>query len=110
MQYLGIATEVVPSSRIYPSEGLKGQARILDICRREQAQIYVNLPGGRELYDAAAFAREGVALHFLQPEQPGISLRSGIGDGVVLSILDAMMHNPKNTLAEAVGLYELQAA
>jgi hypothetical protein len=27
----------------------------------------VNAPGGRELYDAEAFAREGVELRFLSP-------------------------------------------
>lgn len=47
-----------------------GQQRILEICRRLGAERYLNAPGGRELYDAAAFARAGVELAFLPPH-PG---------------------------------------
>lgn len=109
-RYLGLEPEIVPSSRIYPKQGLKGEARILDICRREQAAVYVNLPGGRELYDTVAFAREGIALSFLQPDLHVGQLRSGAADGTVLSILDSMMYNPKEALSAAVGRFELQAA
>lgn len=57
-----------------PSE-LRGQDRILEICRRIDATDYVNAPGGRNLYDASAFEAAGVSLHFLPPwEGPGFSL------------------------------------
>ncbi len=54
---LGITTTIIPSSRIYPKHDLKGQERILDICKREGATIYVNPPGGRELYDEKFFGK-----------------------------------------------------
>lgn len=99
---LDIATNIVPSSRIYPKQGLKGQDRILDICKREEAAIYVNPPGGRELYDEESFRQAGIELMFLQPELHKEHLRTGAKDGTVLSILDSMMHNPAAVLTDAV--------
>lgn len=107
---LGIATSVVPSSSIYPKNDLKGQDRILDICQREGASVYVNPPGGRELYDAEAFRQAGIELMFLQPDLHQNKLRTGATDGSVLSILDSMMHNPAEELADAVKRFELQGA
>lgn len=107
---LGIGTTIVPSSRIYPKNGLKGQDRILDICLREGASIYVNPPGGQEIYDAQVFQRADIELLFLQPDLHVGQLRTGANDGTVLSILDLMMHNPPNTLAAAIKQYDLQSA
>ncbi len=102
MAALGITTTIIPSSRIYPRHGLKGQDRILDICKCEDAAIYVNPPGGRDLYDKDIFGKAGIELMFLQPELHKERLRSGTHDGTVLSVLDAMMHNPISTLAGSV--------
>lgn len=52
------------SSLAIPSE-LHGQERILEIARRLGATRYVNAPGGRALYDPAAFDAAGVELRFL---------------------------------------------
>jgi hypothetical protein len=38
---------------------------VIDICRAVGATEYVNAPGGRELYDSAAFERAGIKLRFL---------------------------------------------
>ena len=107
---LGIDTTVVPSSSVYPKNGLKGQDRILDICQREEASVYVNPPGGRELYDADSFRQAGVELMFLQPDLHQNELRTGAIDGSVLSILDSMMHNPAEELVDAVKRFELKTA
>jgi hypothetical protein len=107
---LGIATTVIPSSSIYPRNGLKGQERILDICQREGASVYINPPGGSELYDAEAFRQAGIELMFLQPDLHQNELRTGTTDGSVLSILDSLMHNPAEKLADAVKRFELKAA
>lgn len=64
---LGLDTPVVRSSRLGLAEALRGQDRILAICRARGATAYVNAPGGRELYSPASFKREGVTLHFLDP-------------------------------------------
>ena len=107
---LAIKTTIIPSSRIYPKGDLKGADRILDICNREGASVYVNPPGGKELYDAAMFRDAGIELLFLQPDLHQDELRSGTNDGSVLSILDSMMHNSAEDLAGAVKRFELLRA
>jgi hypothetical protein len=59
------------SSLAIPPE-LHGQERILEILRRLGAKRYVNAPGGRALYDPAAFDAAGIELRFLS-EYPGPS-------------------------------------
>ena len=107
---LDLKTAIIPSSRIYPKGELKGAERILDICRREGAAVYVNPPGGKELYDAAMFHAAGIELQFLDPDLHRDELRSGASDGSVLSILDSMMHNSAEELAEAARHFGLTAA
>ena len=108
--FLGIATTIVPSSSIYPKNDLKGQSRILDICRREGATTYVNPPGGSEIYDAELFRRAGIELIFLQPDLHTGQLQSGADEGVVLSIIDHMLCNPREMLVDAVASFGLKAA
>lgn len=107
---LDLHTTIIPSSRIYPKGELKGAERILDICKREGAAVYVNPPGGKELYDAAMFRAAGIELQFLQPDLHQDELRSGASDGSVLSILDSMMHNSAEELAEAAKRFGLSKA
>lgn len=63
---LDVACPVVRSSTLALPADLKGQDRILAICARMGATDYVNSPGGRQLYEADAFAAAGVRLHFLR--------------------------------------------
>jgi hypothetical protein len=66
--YLGFATEFVMSSSCYENSDLRGCERVLDICCKEGASHYYNLPGGRELYDSALFASKGINLCFIEPK------------------------------------------
>ena len=68
---LGIACPMVRSSSLDIDPALRGQQRILSIARRLGAGRYLNAPGGRDLYDADAFSREGIALEFLEPATGG---------------------------------------
>ncbi len=92
--YLEIPTTLVTTSAVYRNEDLKGAARILDICRREGASIYVNASGGRELYDSAAFRAQGIALRFLESE-PFEYDQGTPHFHPSLSIVDALMCNPR---------------
>jgi hypothetical protein len=65
-EYLGIKTLIVSSS-VYKNIQLKGQTRILDICRRENADKYINLIGGMELYSQEAFKENNIELSFIKP-------------------------------------------
>jgi hypothetical protein len=68
--YLGLPWTVMRSSTLGLSASLRGQDRIIEIARRVGAARYVNAPGGRELYDPAAFDAAGVELRFLA-DYPG---------------------------------------
>lgn len=66
---LSLQGHVIRSSSLGLDAGLKGQDRILEICRRTGATHYVNSPGGRELYQPEVFAQAGIELQFLEPFQ-----------------------------------------
>lgn len=90
--YLDLGCEIVESSRCYGNAQLKGQQRILDICRQEAAGCYVNLPGGAALYSPEAFAEQQIELRFLQPREQAYS-QGGPDHIPWLSIIDVLMFN-----------------
>lgn len=63
---LGVDTEFLVSSKIDPNPTQKGESRVLSLCTRLGASRYINLPGGRSLYDAAMFSAQGIDLRFLR--------------------------------------------
>jgi hypothetical protein len=62
---LGLRWHTVRSSSLELPDSLRGQDRIIEIARRLGATRYVNAPGGRALYEPAAFAAAGIELRFL---------------------------------------------
>ena len=100
--YLGLSVRIEPTSAAYPKGGLSGQDRILAICRREGAKTYVNLPGGRELYDLKAFAANGIELLFVELDLAGLRLQSSGQEGPSLSILDLLMLNSPSAIRKAI--------
>jgi hypothetical protein len=105
--YIGISTQIERTSVRYPKGSLTGQRRILDICVREGASIYVNPPGGRSLYDAEMFASTGIELLFLDPNFSAVTLRHSGREGPCLSILDLLMFNPVAAVREATEMFRL---
>jgi hypothetical protein len=91
-KHLGIATEIIPTSRHYENTELKAQARIIDICLRERAGIYINAIGGVELYSPDAFRQAGVKLRFHKPELTPYQQSTPVFLPA-LSILDVLMRN-----------------
>ena len=89
--YLGLPWNVIRSSSLNLPGSLHGQARILEIVRRLGARRYVNPPGGRGLYDPAAFADVGIELRFL-PEY----------SGALSSILTRIMDEDRTELADEI--------
>jgi hypothetical protein len=105
-EFLSVDTAFIRTTRSYGNDGLKGQARILDICAREQATTYVNASGGRDLYSSEDFAARGIELRFVRtldyeydqgchPFQPH------------LSILDVLMFAGRDRTVELLDRYEL---
>jgi len=102
---LNLNVAIIESSEIYDNRELKGQFRILDICRRENARHYINPIGGTELYDRELFEKNDVKLSFLQPTP--FSYRQFVSEFAPhLSIIDVLMFNgfavTKNLLAHYV--------
>ncbi|WP_250482929.1 WbqC family protein [Caballeronia sp. GaOx3] len=91
-QYLDIDTEFVATSTQYGNAELKSTDRVLDICAKERARVYVNLPGGRALYDEATFHSNDIELAFIQPNLSAYAqFEHAFRPG--LSILDVLMFN-----------------
>lgn len=106
-EHLGLDVSLVDSSRVYGNAALKGEQRVIDICRREGAQEYLNAPGGRALYSSVNFERAGLRLRFLRPRLvPYPQQGSGFLPG--LSILDVLMNNPAERARELVRGYEVE--
>lgn len=57
------------SSELNINPALRAQDRIIEILRRIGATGYVNLSGGRALYDGSSFRRAGLELSFMRPYQ-----------------------------------------
>lgn len=90
VRYLGLPTQFVWTSSAYDNRSLSGVERVLDICSRERASQYFNLPGGRSLYEPAAFLAAGIELHFIEPRLAPYA-RGSEAFHAGLSIIDALM-------------------
>lgn len=86
---LGISCRFETSSRIGKAHGLKGQARVIDLCKRIGADHYINPIGGMDLYDRESFDRVRIGLSFLRTTVPAAELAEG---PQYLSIIDGLMH------------------
>lgn len=98
-RHLSLETEIATTSRIYENAHLKGQERILDICRQERADIYINSAGGMDLYDRASFSRHGLTLYFLH-SRPLNYPQGKFGHVPWLSIMDVLMFNKPDTVRQ----------
>jgi hypothetical protein len=80
--------------------------RILELCKKERASIYINAIGGRYLYDKQTFARGGVNLFFLQTLPHSYPQRSSTFIPG-LSIIDVLMNCGKEGTQKLLDRYEL---
>jgi hypothetical protein len=64
---LGFDTIVTRTSSLPLDRSLRAQARVLAAAAMVGATHYVNSPGGRAIYEPAAFAHAGIELAFLIP-------------------------------------------
>ena len=69
---LRLEKPMLRSSTLGLDPNLHGQDRVLEIVKLLGGTRYVNAPGGRHLYDHAAFGRSGVELTFLTPYGAGM--------------------------------------
>jgi hypothetical protein len=104
--YLNIETEIVRTSSIYENYNLKGESRILDICLKEKASVYINPIGGLDLYNRDKFSQNNINLFFIKSN---LSKYKQFLDAFIpgLSIIDIMMFNSPDEIKTMLNQYEL---
>ncbi len=108
--YLKVQTDFTKSSLVEKDPALRGQNRIIAICKKLGADTYINPTGGRALYDQESFAANGMQLFFIDMKQDMVRYRQFAEPFVEnLSIIDVMMFNSVDEIGEMLKLYELNA-
>jgi len=90
----------------YNNEELKGADRLIDICRQEKIEKYINPSGGMAIYSKNYFSERKIILDFLKSkidayDQNAADFISG------LSIIDVMMFNDVEKINDFLNNYEL---
>lgn len=105
--YLDISTEIIYTSRKYQNNYYYGQDRIIDICKIEKAQAYINLLGGRNIYNTSSFKEIGIDLYFIN-SYPIEYKQFGNPFYPSLSIIDVLMFNSKKRVKQFLNSYRLE--
>lgn len=104
--YLGIMTLLIPSSVSYNTTHFKSQDKIIEICRQEKADEYVDSIGATELYNHDAFRKHRISLFFLKAKP--IEYNQFGKDFIPnLSIIDVIMFNDREKVSEFLNEFEL---
>lgn len=107
--YLGLRPKWHISSELKKNCELRGEEKILELCKVLGATHYINTPGGKALYDRETFAGAGLKLSFIQPR--AVSYRQFDNEFLPnLSIIDVMMFNDREQCSKLLEEYDLGAA
>lgn len=104
--YLEIDTEIIFSSELQKNNSLKGQEKIIDICRNLGATSYYNVIGGKDLYRREKFSQHNIKLYFVCAD----TIRYKQFDDIFwdnLSIIDVMMFNSREKIQRFLKMYKL---
>lgn len=106
-KYLEINTTLLLSSEIKKDNQLRGESKIIEICRILDADTYINAIGGQALYSRALFNAAGIKLHFLHSRE--IIYSQFKYDFVPnLSIIDVLMFNSREKVQEMLSECDLR--
>lgn len=105
-EYLTIKTELVLSSKVEKNVELKGEEKVINICKVLKATEYINTIGGMDLYSFKRFKESGIKLSFFKA---GIVKYNQFNNEFIpnLSIIDVMMFNSKDEIKDMLKQYEL---
>lgn len=107
--YLGLEKQFIHSSSVFDNHELKGADRLIDIVKKSSSDLYINPPGGRELYDNKYFNKNGIELQFLNPTLSDYPQQGGGEFQKGLSMIDIMFNNAKETVTEFVKSGKLES-
>ena len=84
----------------------EGTERVIDICKKESAQKYINASGGTELYSKSFFLDKEIQLYFLKTKEIHYQQFS---ESFIpcLSIIDVLMFNSKEKIKQFLDCCEL---
>ena len=77
----------------------------MEICKQEGVDLYLQSPGGSELYSCASWESVGIKLRFLRPSFPMYPRKGPWVAG--LSIIDVLMHVDLQELDAMLDKYTL---
>jgi hypothetical protein len=105
--FLSIDTEIIVSSTINKDNDLRGQDKVIEICKMLDADEYINAIGGQTLYSIEDFNKEEINLRFLKTGN--ISYEQFDNELFIpnLSIIDVMMFNSRDHIKEILQMYQL---
>ena len=106
IDYLGGCDVEISYSSEQENSDLKGQNRILSICKNGRCSTYINALSGMDLYTKQDFLMNDIDLLFLHPKIQEYRQNSSVFlPG--LSIIDVLMMNPPDKVREMLASYSL---
>jgi hypothetical protein len=102
-----IDTKIVDSSKVYDVQSLKGQVKIIKICKVEGASEYCNLSGGQHLYNYNDFKINNIKLNFISSNENSY-LQFGSKFIPHMSIIDVLMFNGIDRIREMLENCEIK--
>lgn len=106
-EYFDIHTKIVLSSVVNKNNSLKGEEKIISICKELEGDCYINAIGGKGLYHPKNFRAEGMQLQFLKTGEVHYNQAS---ERFIpsLSIIDVMMYNKVDDVKKLLEIYTLE--
>lgn len=104
--FLSIKTIIMISSDIEKNNVLKGEDKIIEICKKVKADKYINAAGGTALYDKNIFLKHNISLNFIK-SKPIIYSQFNKEFISWLSIIDVLMFNSPERIKDFLSQYEL---
>ena len=105
--YLDIDVDFYFSSELPVDESMGRADRLIAITKHFGADTYVNMEGGKDLYDNPYFSDRGVTLQFLEPGLPEYQHHNAETFEPGLSIIDVIMNVEKGDIQTMIGAYQL---
>lgn len=107
-QYIGVKVNMQISSKIDYNRSLDAEGKIIDICKNMKTSTYINLPGGRDLYNKDNFIKNNIELEYINSLFDEIKYKQYSNEFIDnLSCIDFMMFNDKDNLSNLIKKYNL---
>lgn len=107
-EYLEIKTIFeISSEKYYETSVLRKEKRLIEICKLNNANIYINPIGGQKIYNKETFLNEGINLYFIKTKKINYFRLNNMSNKENLSITDLLMFYSLEKTKELLNEYEL---